>query len=156
MSKNSPLSDNQNIRVIMATSLRLEALSNIFVFKPAQISLASFKILRILELQGPQLPSAMQTMLGSSKSNITQIIQSLEKKGLISRQQGREDRRQVLISLTAAGRAKLADLALIMHDAELHIDRYFSAEELAQHQAFFRKLNTLLNRCEHETFKKYD
>ncbi|MEI6378926.1 MAG: MarR family transcriptional regulator [Candidatus Falkowbacteria bacterium] len=156
MPKNLLLSENQNIQLIMVASARIDALGNFLLFKPAQISFAGFKLLKLLELHGPLLPSALLLRLGSTKSNITQILHSLEKKQLISRQQGEHDHRQVIISLTVTGSQKIAELTAKMQEAELQLEQHFSPEELIAHQAFFQKLNNLLYVCEQETFKKYE
>ncbi len=42
-------------------------------------------------------------LLGITKQSLGRVVGELEERGLIARKQGREDRRQVLLSLTSAG-----------------------------------------------------
>jgi DNA-binding MarR family transcriptional regulator len=54
--------------------------------------------------EGAAQPSALASLVGVTAGNITQIINSLEKRGLIERTVDPADRRKVMISLTASGK----------------------------------------------------
>jgi DNA-binding MarR family transcriptional regulator len=56
-----------------------------------------------------QSPGAMAKYLGSTKGTVSQTIKALEKKSLLSKQVDPKDSRGVLLYLTEAGRALLAD-----------------------------------------------
>ncbi len=52
--------------------------------------------------------SGLSDAVGVSRPNITRLLNSLEAKGLISRTMAADDRRVMLVGLTAAGEAALA------------------------------------------------
>lgn len=53
-------------------------------------------------------PSVIAGIMGVTAGNITQILTALEKRGLVERTTDPEDRRKVVISLTAAGKEAVA------------------------------------------------
>jgi len=54
-------------------------------------------------------PGALAEYLGTTKGTASQTLIALEEKGMIARSRGKRDRRQVLLELTEAGRAALAE-----------------------------------------------
>jgi len=56
------------------------------------------------------LPTFVSEQTGISPSNTSKLLNSLEKKGLISRSLGKPDRRSVMVSLTAAGADRLQQI----------------------------------------------
>ena len=70
-------------------------------------------------------PTALAAFLGATKGTISQTLIALERKGLVIRQRSENDRRGVILHLTASGRARLADdplTALAASAAELPPD----------------------------------
>ncbi len=67
------------------------------------ISVAELQILRVLREEGssPMNRFSAETML--SQPTITGVVDKLEQRGLVERVRSREDRREVLIAITAAG-----------------------------------------------------
>jgi DNA-binding MarR family transcriptional regulator len=61
-------------------------------------------------------PSVLQKRMGTSSARVAAILSSLEKKGFITREVDRSDRRRVIVSITAAGKAH-ADAEMIEMDA---------------------------------------
>lgn len=51
--------------------------------------------------------SELAEMLGLTNSNTSKVIKSVEKKGLVRRNIGKDDKRQMYFTLTDAGKAKL-------------------------------------------------
>jgi DNA-binding MarR family transcriptional regulator len=50
-------------------------------------------------------PSELQKRMGTSSARVAAILRSLEKKGFITREVDRNDRRRVIVSITAEGKA---------------------------------------------------
>ena len=68
------------------------------------LSLAKLGVLNVLvEARRPLAPSALAERQHCVRSNITQLIDRLEKDGLVRRRPDPEDRRGVLAALTPAG-----------------------------------------------------
>ncbi|MDA4115567.1 MAG: MarR family transcriptional regulator [Thaumarchaeota archaeon] len=67
------------------------------------LTLAELRILKVLREQGssPMNRFCSETML--SQPSITGIVDKLEERGLVERVRSREDRREVLIAITAKG-----------------------------------------------------
>lgn len=77
-----------------------------------------------------------------TKSNMTRILDSMEKKGLISRRVNREDRRSFSIYLTQKGRDiknQLVPIAMAMND------RVFKKVTAADRRSLLKMLDTISN-----------
>lgn len=55
-------------------------------------------------------PSLLSSSLGTTKSALSQVLRSLEEKGLISRRRSERDSRAVTVELTERGRATLEEI----------------------------------------------
>ena len=112
--------------------LRIELLRTIFKFKKLansglgmrpidgkqDISLAEFMLLRAVDGNSVDNPSNVSPtdigqFLSVTKGAVSQMLNSLEEKGFISRALSRENRRNTLVLLTPKGRELLGDDALI-------------------------------------------
>ena len=65
-------------------------------------------VLFALEASGPASQKELQTALMVSSASITELINKLEKQGLVLRTRNEKDRRRVLLTLTPAGFARAA------------------------------------------------
>lgn len=72
---------------------------------------AQWEALRYLEKANrfSRTPAALAEYLGSTRGTVSQTLIALEKKGCIERRQSPRDRRSVDMTLTDAGRARLAE-----------------------------------------------
>jgi DNA-binding MarR family transcriptional regulator len=62
------------------------------------------------------LPSDLSAAMNTSSSRIAAILNSLERKGLISREIDETDRRRILVGLTPAGQQLLQEKQKMLHD----------------------------------------
>lgn len=91
-----------------------------------QIRMPHYAVLTILDQLGPSSQKAIVESIGFHKSDVTKIINDLERHALVQRQEDTEDSRRHRVTLTAKGRRQLAA----------------SAEELtASMREFLRGLN---------------
>lgn len=101
------------------------------LFKPFNLSLTQYNVLRILRGVGEPLPSGqIAERLVTRDPDITRLLDRLEKRGLITRQRGESDRRVVLATITEQGQAMLTQLdqpVLDLHQAQL---KHFGEERL--------------------------
>jgi len=95
---------------ILVRGLRLltsvEALGQEFSFSQAMI-------LQVLMMQKESRMNDLARFLGLSKANASGLVDRLVKKGLIAREHGVEDRRVVLVRLTAKGLTVARGLAKV-------------------------------------------
>lgn len=72
----------------------------------AEITHDHYQILHALS-QKYMTMSEISKLIGTSTANITQLIERMEKRGLVERKHRIDDRRSVMVQLTPTGRAKL-------------------------------------------------
>lgn len=75
----------------------------------ADLSLGQWAALRTLESHGPMTPSELAAHEKVQPPSMTKIVARLEEHGYVSRTPDPDDRRQVMVAATKAGRALLAD-----------------------------------------------
>jgi DNA-binding MarR family transcriptional regulator len=66
------------------------------------------RILASLEEKGPQIMSDLKTELGVTATNITALVDALEKDGLVVRKQHPSDRRATIIEITPKASSELS------------------------------------------------
>ena len=71
------------------------------------VSLARTKVLSQLQ-RGPARPSVLAAEFGFAPRTITELVDTLERDGMVTRQPDRTDRRALLVALTSEGEAALA------------------------------------------------
>lgn len=135
---------------ILHAATRIERLSDRLIFEPLDLSFTAFKILKYLSVAGPSSPGSMLECLGGTKSNLSQRLGTLERKGLVERLPSKSgsDRRFVAFALTASGKRKLRTVETRAEKEGIRLSGYFSKSEITTHAAFFRKLLSLLDQAE--------
>jgi DNA-binding MarR family transcriptional regulator len=71
------------------------------------LSLARTKVLSQLKYGGPARPSVLATEFGFAPRTVTELVDTLERDGLATRQADPTDRRALLVALTSEGEAAL-------------------------------------------------
>jgi MarR family transcriptional regulator, organic hydroperoxide resistance regulator len=69
-----------------------------------------FVVLRLLVVRGPATSTALARALGVTTANMPGLIDRLEADGLITRTRNRNDRREILLDVTAKGRRTMLRL----------------------------------------------
>lgn len=139
---------------IICLSHRFEAIGNKYVFQPMGLSSISMHILQLLKNNGPQTSSDLIKMTNSTKSNMSQRLSFLEKESYVTKTYAsNDDKRKIIIKLTPSGGKRLTDLEKRLKKAQISFEKKFSTNELAQHKAFFKKMNTILDNSENELEK---
>jgi DNA-binding MarR family transcriptional regulator len=135
---------------IFCLAHRMETIVDKYVFKPMGISPISVKILKALSLHFPLSPGDLIEITNSTKSNISQRLNILEKEGSVRRNYAsdKNDKRKVQLQLTVFGRKKIAIIEKRFEKAHISFARKFSAKELEQHRLFMQKINTILDKEE--------
>ena len=137
---------------IVCLAHRFESIANKYVFYPMGLSAISMKILKLLKVHGRLTASDLIEMTSSTKSNMSQRLNFLEKEKYIQRSHAGdgEDKRRVAIELTSKGKKIILDLEKKFSKAQVSFEEKFSVKELAQHKAFLIKINSILDTQEKE------
>lgn len=148
-------SHESDLQMIMCLAHRIETIGNKYIFSPLGLSSSSVKILGMLAHHKSLTPSQILKMSNSTKSNISQRLNFLEKAGWITRDYGsdKNDKRKVSVILTDQGKEKLKGMKKIMEKAKMSISKKFTKNELEMHKAFISKLHTILD-CEEKELTK--
>ncbi len=113
-----------------AVEARLEA-----ALSPTGLSLAKLAVLHFLADANEALPlSDLAARQHCVRSNITQLVDRLEKDGLVRRRPDPEDRRSVLAELTPAGQQAHAKGVRALAEAQRAIVKVLKAGETASLQ----------------------
>jgi DNA-binding MarR family transcriptional regulator len=72
---------------------------------PSDVTLPQYRVLVVLATRGPQRPSDLAAELNVAGSSITRMSDRLVRKRLVLRRAHRDDRRELHIEITDAGRA---------------------------------------------------
>jgi DNA-binding MarR family transcriptional regulator len=72
-------------------------------FDPFGLRFIDYSVLRMLELEGELSPSRLAELVVRSSGGMTQILDRLERSGLVARKPDPRDRRKLTVGLTPAG-----------------------------------------------------
>jgi DNA-binding MarR family transcriptional regulator len=143
------------IEPIIFTASRLEVIANRSLFRPIGMNISSVKILNLLCKKKLMTPKEIMQLAGGTKSNISQRLDSLEKRGYIKTQKNIfDDKRKMSVKLTLAGRKKLQEIKDKFEQVKLGLEANFDRKEILQHFAFFDKLNKIID-SEEKNLTKY-
>lgn len=134
------------IEPIIITAAQLEDFSNKYLFGPLSLTVSSMKILLILNRKGRLTAKEIIKNVSGKKSNISQRLNLLEKKGYIVRYKERnmKDKREFFIELTTEGRNRVKILYKHIRKFKLEFEANFSQKEIEQHFIFFKKLSKII------------
>lgn len=137
------------IEPIIFTASRLEVIANRYIFGPIGMNIPSVKIMGLLCRKKVMTPKEIMELIGGTKSNISQRLDSLEKKGYIKTRKSRNnDKRKVFVELTMSGKGKLGEIKSQLRKVKLELESNFTKKEIEKHCAFFKKLDGLINLSE--------
>ena len=114
------------------------------MFKPYNISMQQFNVMRILKGQHPEPVSIndITDRMVDKMSNASRLVEKLRAKGLTERKPCKFDRRQVDVKLTSKGLELLESLNLKVQEAHMEFS-HISEEE-------YERLNSVLDKMRKE------
>jgi DNA-binding MarR family transcriptional regulator len=80
------------------------------------MSMTTLHVLSILDHHNELSMSHLAELLDVSLSNATGLVDRMEERGFVERERDRDDRRVVVVRLSAEGRQKLLDVQLVKED----------------------------------------
>lgn len=89
--------DTINARLSMASSMQ-------------ELTISQFGVLEALYHLGPQAQNILGEKILKSNSNMTTVIDNLEKRRLVHRERAKDDRRKIIVHLTDAGLNLIKDI----------------------------------------------
>jgi len=95
----------------------------------------------MLVANGPMLASELAAKLASTRPQMTQFIDRLEKKGAVLRKNDTEDRRRVQVEITDEGRATLSRYRAIIRK---HFAKTIERLETRQAEDLFHALEQII------------
>jgi MarR family transcriptional repressor of emrRAB len=112
------------------------------VFRALALTEHSFHVLCLLMASesGMASPSELSDIIGTSRGNMTHILEELIENGWVERRSAPRDGRRQIIAMTAAGRRKVRDTVPRLAEPLKHAFSGLSAEELALLGTLLRKL----------------
>jgi MarR family transcriptional repressor of emrRAB len=111
------------------------------VFREIGLSENSFHVLCLLMAsdRNRASPSTLSDMVGTSRANMTRILDELESDGLVSRASEERDGRRYVIEITVAGRRAAGDAVPQLTQPLRRAFSGLSTEEFAQLDGLLRK-----------------
>jgi len=90
-------------RILKATDANIKALSS-----ASGLTASQLRVLQLLAARGKLLTSELARAVALNLATVSILVDKLQKAGLVARQRGESDRRQVWVAITDIGREKLA------------------------------------------------
>jgi len=123
--------------VLRKASRRITALYD-EALAPIGVNLAQFSLLRKIARKEPVSLTELGRLADLDRSTIGRNVRVLDRMGLTETRPGREDQREAMVALTAAGRKALEKGAPLWDSVQTRIEQRLGAENA-------RQLETLLN-----------
>ena len=98
----------------------------------------------IAQLENPPAITELAACMSSAKSNITALVDRLEKEGLVQRVDDLDDRRRILITMTDEGQKRYEAGMTIFHQLNQEIRDVFQPEDFARLKDHLVQLRNLL------------
>lgn len=108
-----------------------------------KLSITEFSVLEVLFYQGKQTIQQIGNRILISSGSMTYVIDKLEQKGIIKRNDCKEDRRVIHITLTAEGMKMMEN---IMPKYQEMVDSFFGDLTGHEHEEIVKMLNKVIKK----------
>ncbi|MFI9005612.1 MarR family winged helix-turn-helix transcriptional regulator [Actinosynnema sp. NPDC053489] len=103
-------------------------------------TMPGFRLMFKLWLLGPTQPARLADLSGTTRSAMSNLINTLERAGLVQRTRDGQDRRVVFVALTEEGRAAVSGVFPRQNEREARWFAVLDAEERAQMVRLIRRV----------------
>ncbi|MFA5185426.1 MAG: transcriptional regulator [Patescibacteria group bacterium] len=139
---------------LMHIASRLENNANRYYFEPMGLSITYCRILCTLSGHKGTKPTEILQIIGGTKSNISQRLAVLEKRGFVKRQIEKSgDKRNVRVEMTDEGHKKYQEITSFMLKKSDYIEQQFTTDEMHHLKIIIGKLNKLMDSHEERLAK---
>jgi MarR family transcriptional regulator, negative regulator of the multidrug operon emrRAB len=116
------------------------------VLRPFELNYVSFSTLMMLfgSCDNAINPSKLCDVTGESRTNMTRIVDDLVARGYIKRHPSTDDRRRVVLTLTAKGEDLVRKILPPLWEEQIKIYRRFGADEKKTLEALLKKQLTAI------------
>ena len=114
------------------------------LLRPLNVSAAGGLVLGILRDFGSISPSELGERLIVTRATVTGLLDSLERRGYVSRSANPADRRGLIVELTPSGRVVVQQLRTIIHRHEKELMSGFTDAELRDYIGRLRQIQEVL------------
>jgi DNA-binding MarR family transcriptional regulator len=115
------------------------------LLRPLGVSAAGGLVLGILRDHGTMSPSELGERLIVTRATVTGLLDSLERRGFVSRSANPADRRSLLVEVTPAGLAVVQELRTIVHRNERDWMSVLSDAEVRTYVDLLHRIQDRLN-----------
>lgn len=145
----SILDENNLLRQLSTTVLRMRAFASKQFFEPLGLTLPCALIMHLIKVRGSMQPSELMKCLGSTKSNISQRISMLKKQGLIREtDEAPADKRSITLVLTEKGNEVHEKFERIVKTKHEALERILTEKEKSLCFKIIEKINSILDKEE--------
>ncbi len=110
------------------------------VLAPADLTWTAFVVLWIAWIWGGAETRIIAEESGVSKATLSGVLNTLEKRGLVVRKQGAQDKRLVIVVLTASGTRLIKRLFPLINEQEQYVCRVLTSREQGEAAGYMRRL----------------
>jgi len=146
--KSSPTDDHHalaDVEVEVAILFRRADTSRSVVVPTGPLERSAYQILLVLDRQGALNINALAQVLGLDASTITRQVVAMERADLVERHRDDEDRRSVVVRMTAHGGQELADHRSARAELYGRVLAEWDDEDRAALAAMLHRLNASLD-----------
>ncbi len=118
------------------------------LLRPLGVSSAGGLVLGQLRDHGPMSPSELGERLIVTRATVTGVVDSLERRGYVSRSPNPNDRRGIIVGLTPAGLDIVAQVRTLIHRQEREWMGALSDEELSAYINLMHRVQDRVSRVE--------
>ena len=118
------------------------------LLRPLGVSSAGGLVLGQLRDHGPMSPSELGERLIVTRATVTAVVDSLERRGYVSRSPNPNDRRGIIVGLTPAGLDIVAQVRTLIHRQEREWMGALSDEELSAYINLMHRVQDRVSRVE--------
>lgn len=116
------------------------------LLRPLGVSSAGGLVLGQLRDHGPMSPSELGERLIVTRATVTGVVDSLERRGYVQRSPNPDDRRGIIVGLTAAGLDVVARVRTIVHRNERDWMAALSDEEVSTYIGLLHRIQERVSR----------
>lgn len=142
---------------ILITAMKFEVIINKYIFHSMRLSFMSVKIMGYLSHVKAATPTDIMNSVGGTKSNISQRLSYLEKRGYVTRKSDRfsDDKRKVSIKITKSGEDAFLKVTKSLDKMRQSLRTHFSEKEIGANAKFCAKMISILKLPDSELKKLF-